>query len=83
MLLEAKGLWSEAEKAYTSLLEENPFDQVTILTVLREAIYMYVFIFQFLPCNVDLMAGSTEKEGCSGESTRQHCWGYRTPQQIS
>ena len=45
MLLEAKGLWSEAEKAYTSLLEENPFDQVTILTVLREAIYMYVFIF--------------------------------------
>ncbi|KAG7021145.1 ER membrane protein complex subunit 2 [Cucurbita argyrosperma subsp. argyrosperma] len=28
MLLEAKGLWSEAEKAYASLLEENPFDQV-------------------------------------------------------
>ncbi|PKI67967.1 hypothetical protein CRG98_011563 [Punica granatum] len=28
MLLEAKGSWSEAEKAYSSLLEENPFDQV-------------------------------------------------------
>lgn len=27
MLLEAKGLWAEAEKAYASLLEENPFDQ--------------------------------------------------------
>lgn len=28
MLLEARGLWSEAENAYSSLLEENPFDQV-------------------------------------------------------
>nr|GLL26775.1 ER membrane protein complex subunit 2-A [Ipomoea trifida]GMC99577.1 ER membrane protein complex subunit 2 [Ipomoea batatas] len=28
MLLEARGLWAEAEKAYLSLLEENPFDQV-------------------------------------------------------
>uniref|UniRef100_A0A5B7A3K1 ER membrane protein complex subunit 2 n=1 Tax=Davidia involucrata TaxID=16924 RepID=A0A5B7A3K1_DAVIN len=28
MLLEAKGSWAEAEKAYTSLLEDNPFDQV-------------------------------------------------------
>ncbi|KAH6761152.1 Protein prenylyltransferase superfamily protein [Perilla frutescens var. frutescens] len=28
MLLEAKGLWSEAEKAYSSLLEDNQFDQV-------------------------------------------------------
>ncbi|XP_073026131.1 uncharacterized protein [Primulina eburnea] len=28
MFLEAKGLWSEAEEAYTSLLEENQFDQV-------------------------------------------------------
>ncbi|XP_059312220.1 uncharacterized protein LOC132063607 [Lycium ferocissimum] len=28
MLLEARGLWSEAESAYSSLLEENPFDQV-------------------------------------------------------
>ncbi|KAL5566239.1 hypothetical protein UlMin_029403 [Ulmus minor] len=28
MLLEAKGLWQEAEKAYSSLLEDNPFDQV-------------------------------------------------------
>jgi len=45
MLLEAKGLWSEAEKAYASLLEENPFDQVTISTVLREVIYMYSFYF--------------------------------------
>lgn len=29
MLLEAKGSWAEAEKAYTSLLEENPLDQVS------------------------------------------------------
>ncbi|KAK6804818.1 hypothetical protein RDI58_002602 [Solanum bulbocastanum] len=28
MLLEARGLWSEAENAFSSLLEENPFDQV-------------------------------------------------------
>ncbi|CAH9125167.1 unnamed protein product [Cuscuta epithymum] len=28
MLLEARELWEEAEKAYSSLLEENPFDQV-------------------------------------------------------
>ncbi|GAV81173.1 TPR_15 domain-containing protein [Cephalotus follicularis] len=28
MLLEAKGSWAEAEKAYSSLLEENPLDQV-------------------------------------------------------
>lgn len=28
MLLEAKGLWAESEKAYSSLLEENPCDQV-------------------------------------------------------
>ncbi|KAK8605198.1 hypothetical protein V6N13_082649 [Hibiscus sabdariffa] len=28
MLLEAKGLWGEAEKAYSSLLEDNALDQV-------------------------------------------------------
>ncbi|KAL8541986.1 hypothetical protein ACS0TY_003010 [Phlomoides rotata] len=28
MLLEAKGSWAEAEKAYSSLLEDNQFDQV-------------------------------------------------------
>ncbi|CAM8888453.1 unnamed protein product [Rhodiola kirilowii] len=28
MLLEAKGAWAEAEKAYSSLLEDNPCDQV-------------------------------------------------------
>ncbi|CAL9003559.1 hypothetical protein PRUPE_6G340800 [Prunus persica] len=28
MLLEAKGAWAEAEKAYSSFLEENPLDQV-------------------------------------------------------
>ncbi|KAL3591362.1 hypothetical protein D5086_010002 [Populus alba] len=28
LLLEAKGSWGEAEKAYSSLLEDNPFDQV-------------------------------------------------------
>ncbi|KAF5822247.1 putative ER membrane protein complex subunit 2 [Helianthus annuus] len=28
MLLEAKGSWAEAEKAYSSLLEDNPLDQV-------------------------------------------------------
>ncbi|KAK4273550.1 hypothetical protein QN277_021930 [Acacia crassicarpa] len=28
MLLEAKGLWDEAEKAYTSFLEDNPVDQI-------------------------------------------------------
>lgn len=29
MLLEAKGSWAEAEKAYLSLLEDNPLDQVS------------------------------------------------------
>ncbi|XP_031248950.1 ER membrane protein complex subunit 2-like [Pistacia vera] len=28
ILLEAKGLWAEAEKAYSGLLEDNPLDQV-------------------------------------------------------
>ncbi|KAL3537841.1 hypothetical protein ACH5RR_001207 [Cinchona calisaya] len=28
MLLEAKGLWADAEKAYSNLLEENPLDQI-------------------------------------------------------
>ncbi|KAK9083735.1 hypothetical protein Scep_030206 [Stephania cephalantha] len=28
MFLEAKGLWADAEKAYSSLLEDNPLDQV-------------------------------------------------------
>ncbi|CDP08539.1 unnamed protein product [Coffea canephora] len=28
MLLEAKGSWAEAEKAYMSLLEDNPLDQI-------------------------------------------------------
>ncbi|XP_051147433.1 uncharacterized protein LOC127262674 isoform X2 [Andrographis paniculata] len=28
MMLEAKGVWAEAEKAYSSLLEDNQFDQV-------------------------------------------------------
>lgn len=29
MLLEAKGSWAEAEKAYSSLLEDSPLDQVS------------------------------------------------------
>lgn len=29
MLLEAKGCWEEAENAYSSLLEDNPLDQVS------------------------------------------------------
>ena len=32
MLLEAKGAWAEAEKAYSSLLEDNPLDQVISTT---------------------------------------------------
>lgn len=45
MLLEAKGLWAEAEKAYASLLEENPCDQVIILAVLYEMIFIYFSTF--------------------------------------
>lgn len=30
LLLEAKGLWGEAEEAYSSLLEDNPLDQVSL-----------------------------------------------------
>ncbi|CAK9135041.1 unnamed protein product [Ilex paraguariensis] len=30
MLVEAKGSWAEAEKAYISLLEDNPFDQIIL-----------------------------------------------------
>lgn len=29
MLLEAKGSWEEAEKAYSSFLEDSPLDQVS------------------------------------------------------
>lgn len=32
LLLEANGSWEEAEKAYSSLLEDNPLDQVIIIT---------------------------------------------------
>ncbi|GKB34287.1 ER membrane protein complex subunit 2, partial [Tanacetum coccineum] len=32
MLLEAKGCWAEAEKAYSSLLEENPLDQASFFS---------------------------------------------------
>lgn len=39
MLLEAKGSWAEAEKAYSSLLEDNPVDQVNSLTILHEMMY--------------------------------------------
>lgn len=34
MLLEAKGSWEMAEKAYTSLLEDNPLDQVNSLNLM-------------------------------------------------
>ncbi|KAL5156085.1 ER membrane protein complex subunit 2-A [Glycine soja] len=34
MLLEAKGSWELAEKAYTSLLEDNPLDQVNSLNLM-------------------------------------------------
>lgn len=47
MLLEAKGLWAEAEKAYASLLEENPCDQVIILVFLYETILIYFSFFIF------------------------------------
>lgn len=47
MLLEAKELWAEAEKAYASFLEENPCDQVIFLTVLCETIFLF-FPVQFL-----------------------------------
>ncbi|KAK9146608.1 hypothetical protein Sjap_006511 [Stephania japonica] len=30
MFLEAKGLWADAEKAYSNLLEDNPLDQVIL-----------------------------------------------------
>jgi hypothetical protein len=36
MLLEAKGSWDMAEKAYTSLLEDNPLDQVNSLNLIGE-----------------------------------------------
>ena len=29
LLIEAKGMWEEAEKAYSILLEDNPLDQVS------------------------------------------------------
>ena len=34
MLLEVKGSWDLAEKAYTSLLEDNPLDQVKSLNLM-------------------------------------------------
>lgn len=43
MLLEAKGLWAEAEKAYSSLLEDNQFDQVGLY---RNYIYVLFLLIQ-------------------------------------
>lgn len=34
LLLEAKGAWAEAEKAYERLLEDNPLDQVQSSSIL-------------------------------------------------
>ena len=42
MLLESKGSWAEAEKAYSSLLEENPFDQVSLSA---QFLWNHTFIF--------------------------------------
>lgn len=48
MLLEAKGSWELAEKAYTSLLEDNPLDQVNSLTPCDETKILYNSDFYFL-----------------------------------
>ncbi|KAH7571926.1 hypothetical protein JRO89_XS04G0167800 [Xanthoceras sorbifolium] len=44
ILLEAKGSWSEAEKAYASLLEDNPLDQNSIAVTPN----MLIFIEQVI-----------------------------------
>ena len=38
MLLEAKGSWAQAEKAYSSLLEDSPLDQVSSEQILPSGI---------------------------------------------
>lgn len=39
MLLEAKGMWEEAETTYARLLEDNPLDQVITSWALPLKIY--------------------------------------------
>lgn len=51
MILEAKGSWAEAEKAYSSLLEDNPLDQVSSFQVLYQMSFIFVGMIQLLPCN--------------------------------
>lgn len=50
MLLESKGSWAEAEKAYSSLLEENPFDQVRSvgMVFMKQYIHFCKNVFYFL-----------------------------------
>lgn len=55
MLLEAKGAWAEAERAYAVLLETNPNDQVLYLLLhpllaFRPLILPYYRITPSLPC---------------------------------
>nr|KJB23674.1 hypothetical protein B456_004G245800 [Gossypium raimondii] len=45
MLLEAKGSWAEAEKAYSSLLEDNPLDQVNSVTTFRPSLPLLLSAF--------------------------------------
>ncbi|PPS04825.1 hypothetical protein GOBAR_AA15835 [Gossypium barbadense] len=45
MLLEAKGLWAEAEKVYSSLLEDNPLDQVNSVTTFRPSLPLLLSAF--------------------------------------
>lgn len=42
LLFEAKSEWAEAERAYTQILEINPFDQVCHIVILMMILVIHV-----------------------------------------
>jgi choline-glycine betaine transporter len=42
LLFEAKSEWAEAERAYTQILEINPFDQVCHIVILMMILFFFL-----------------------------------------
>jgi len=55
MLFEAKGSWELAEKAYASLLEDNPLDQVNSHNLME---------WGTVGCSFTLMCDETKSYNC-------------------
>lgn len=67
MLLEAKGSWEEAEKAYSSFLEDSPLDQVSseqtlpgwVDVICKDGLFCCVIFLFYLTFDLFSYAGNT------------------------